>query len=150
MNVQAAIVLAALTLASCASAQDITRYRDPTLSPDLAFSSAVMLGDTIHVAGHIGILPGTVEIAPGGVGAETAQMLENVRATLQAVGADLSDIVACTIYLTDLDDFAAVNAAYAPFFPDGYPARAAIGVNELVLGASVELACVARRPGGEE
>jgi len=96
-------VLAALTLASCASAQDITRYRDPTLPPDLAFSSAVMLGDTIHVAGHIGILPGTVEIAPGGVGAETAQMLENVRATLQAVGADLADIAAAECRITAAD-----------------------------------------------
>lgn len=140
----------AIVLSTAASAQDIERYRDPSLPPNVPFASAVSVGEAIYVAGHIGNVPGTVDIVEGGAGPETTQMMENVRATLEAVGASLDDVVSCTIYFRDLEDYAVVNEAYAPFFPNGFPARAAIGVDDLVFGANVEIECIAHRAETEE
>jgi reactive intermediate/imine deaminase len=114
------------------------------------FSHASIVGDLILVSGTLGTLGGGVELAIGGAGAETRRTLENIRSILQAAGADLADVAKVSVYVTDMADFAAMNEAYAEFFPpaDGPPARITLEVAGLALGAKVEIECIATRPAG--
>jgi reactive intermediate/imine deaminase len=113
----------------------------------LPFSEAVRVGDTLYLSGQIGIKPGTLELAPGGLEAEARQTLENIRTTLETHGYSLRDVVKCTVMLADIAGWAAFNAVYRGFFTPPYPARSALGVNGLALGARVELECIAVRGG---
>ncbi|NIP81782.1 MAG: RidA family protein, partial [Gemmatimonadetes bacterium] len=89
----------------------------------LPFSPAVRTGDLIFLSGSVGNRPGTRELVPGGVGAETRQALENLRSVLEAAGAGLDDVVKCTVFLADMGDYAAMNEVYAEVFGDPPPAR---------------------------
>jgi 2-iminobutanoate/2-iminopropanoate deaminase len=111
-----------------------------------AFSHATIVGDLIFVSGTLGTLPGAFTLAEGGVGPETTQTIRNIETILASAGATLRDVARCTVYLTDLEDFATMNEAWMPFFGDHPPARAAVGVKELVLGAAVEIECIAQNP----
>ena len=139
-----ASMLAALVLSAC-SAEPAPRIydRDPSLPADLPFSSAVVEGDMIFLAGEIGRAPGGVSVVPGGVGAETRQIFENYKATLARVGGSLDDIVKCTVFLDDMSKFAEMNAAYLEYFPDEKPARSTFGVDGLAMGAALEIECLA-------
>ncbi|MBL4619843.1 MAG: hypothetical protein JKX88_07080 [Marinicaulis sp.] len=117
--------------------------RDPSLSADLPFSSAVIVGDVIYLSGEIGRAPGAMTIVEGGVGAQTRQIFENYHVTLTRLGSSLSDIVKCTIFLDDMDDYAEMNTAYAAAFPGDKPARSTLGVDGLALGADLEIECLA-------
>ncbi|MEM6850704.1 MAG: RidA family protein [Pseudomonadota bacterium] len=140
--------LAALSFAASAVAET-EYYRDATLPDGMPFSSAVVVGDLIFLSGHLGRIPETGALIEGGVGAETTQTFRNISSSLSAVGASLSDIVSCTVFLDDLSDFPAMNEAYAAEFPGDKPARATLGADGLALGAKVEIQCIAARPGGE-
>jgi reactive intermediate/imine deaminase len=107
------------------------------------FSPAVRTGDLVFLSGTIGNRPGTREVVPGGIGRETEQALGNIQALLEGIDLSLADVVKCTVFLTDLDDFPAMNQVYARFFPEDPPARTTVGVSELVLGAKVEIECIA-------
>jgi reactive intermediate/imine deaminase len=107
------------------------------------YSPGVRAGDLVFLSGAIGTRPGTRELAPGGIAAETRQTLENVRATLRAAGLELRDAIKCTVFLADIRDYDAMNVVYAEFFPTDPPARSAIGVAGLPLGARVEIECLA-------
>lgn len=111
------------------------------------FSHASTAGGLVFVSGTLGTLPGGMKLAPGGVGPETTQTLENLKAILAAAGASLTDVVKVSVFLADLADFAAMNEAYAAFFPSDPPARITVGGAQLALGARVEMECVARAPG---
>lgn len=138
------IAFAAMFLAACSAPETPRVYdRDPALPADLPFSSAVVVGDTIYLSGEIGRAPGGVAVVEGGVGAQTRQIFENYNVTLARVGADLSDIVKCTVFLDDMSNFAEMNAAYAEFFPEEKPARSTFGVDGLALGAALEIECLA-------
>jgi 2-iminobutanoate/2-iminopropanoate deaminase len=137
-------IVAILALAACSAEQSPRAYdRDPALPADLPFSSAVIVGDTIYLSGEIGRAPGGTALVDGGVGAETRQIFENYKQTLARVGADLSDIVKCTVFLDDMSKFAQMNAAYAEALPDPKPARSTFGVDGLALGAALEIECLA-------
>lgn len=110
------------------------------------FSHASRAGGLIFVSGTLGTLPGEMRLAEGGAGPETAQTLENLRAILEACGAGLADVVKVSVYVADMEDFAAMNEAYATFFPEDPPARITVGGAQLALGARVEIECVARDP----
>jgi len=139
--------LLAVSAMACAYAQDgIETYRVEGLPDWAPFSSAVRVGDTLHVSGHLGRLPGTTTIIEGGAGPETTQTMANIEASLALAGADLSDLVSCTVYLTDMADYPAMNEAYAAALNGHQPARVTAGVNELALGARVEIACIAYLP----
>lgn len=115
--------------------------------PDWApFSSVVRAGDTLYVSGHLGRLPGTETIVEGGAGPETIQTMANIATSLELAGAKLDQLTSCTIYLTDMADYAAMNAAYAEALGTTRPARVTVGVQELALGARVEIACTAYAP----
>ena len=100
---------------------------------------AVSGGTTIYLTGQIPLVPDTMEIVDGGIENEIHQVFKNLTAVCQEAGGDLSNIVKLNIFLTDLNNFAVLNEIMASYFDQPYPARAAIGVNELPKGVSVEM-----------
>ena len=108
------------------------------------YSQAVAAGGLVHCSGQIAIDPATGELIAGDVAAQTDRVLQNLAAVLHAAGTDLSRAVKCTVYLKQMGDFAAMNAAYARHFPgDLPPARATVGIADLPRGALVEIDCLA-------
>ena len=110
------------------------------------FSHAAVAGDRIYVSGTLGTLDATVDLAPGGTGAETTQTLRNIEKILRSVGAELTDVVKVNVYLSDMGTFDAMNTAYAAVFGSHAPARITVGGVDLALGGAVEIDCVAYRP----
>lgn len=117
------------------------------------FSHASIVGDLIFVSGTLGTVRADAEsgkgirLVSGGVGPETRQTLENIRAILREADATLEDVAKVSIYVTDMADFPAMNKVYAEFFPpdQGPPARITLAVADLAFGAAVEIECVATR-----
>ena len=105
------------------------------------YSQAVVVtgGTTIYLSGQIPLVPETMEVVGGGIENEIHQVFKNLTAVCQEAGGDLSNIVKLNIFLTDLNNFAVLNEIMATYFDQPYPARAAIGVNELPKGVSVEM-----------
>ena len=100
---------------------------------------AVSGGTTIYLSGQIPLVPETMEIVDGGIENEIHQVFKNLTAVCHEAGGDLSNIVKLNIFLTDLNNFAILNEIMSSYFDQPYPARAAIGVNELPKGVSVEM-----------
>ena len=109
------------------------------------YSQAIRSGDLVFCSGQIGLDPATAELVDG-VEAQAERALRNLQAVLDAAGLGLDDVVKTTIFLTDVADFAAVNAVYAKFMPEPPPARSTIGVGGLPKGALVEIEMTAHRP----
>lgn len=110
------------------------------------YSQAVAAGNLVFVSGQLGFDPATMQIVEGGVKEQTRRVLENLSAILGAAGCALTDITACTVYLKDISDFAAMNEVYAGFFPADPPSRAAIEVARLPKDGLVEISCIAIKP----
>lgn len=121
------------------------RHRsEVTRSANLPFSDAVRVGDTLYLSGHLGNPPGVLRLVPGGIAAETRQTLDNLKATLERCGSSLDHVVKVTVFLADMAEWAAFNQVYLEYFGEQHlPARSALGVAGLALGARVELECVA-------
>jgi len=98
----------------------------------------------VFLSGQVGIDAATEQLVEGGVAAQTAQVFINLGIVLQAAGKQFADVVRVGVYLTDIADFAAMNAVYAEHFRQPYPARTTIAVVALPFGASVEIDLVAR------
>ena len=112
-----------------------------------AYSEAIRAGGQVFVSGMTGIKPGTQEIVDGGVGPQTRQTLENIRTLLEAAGATMAQVTECTVFLVDMKDYAAMNAAYIEFFRTAPPARATLAVTALPRPAArVEIKCSAVVP----
>jgi 2-iminobutanoate/2-iminopropanoate deaminase len=111
--------------------------------PGLPFSEAVRVDDTLYLSGQIGIQPGTLKLAPGGIREESRQALSNMKTTLEAHGYSMSDLVKCTVMLADISKWGDFNEIYKTFFNGRFPARSALGVNGLAIGAQVEIDCIA-------
>ncbi len=107
------------------------------------YSQAVQVGDTLYCSGQIAIDPKTGHLVSTGIEAETEQVLENLGNVLRAVGLDYRNVVRCTVYLADINDYAQVNEIYARYFSDDPPAREAVEVSALPRGARVEISCIA-------
>jgi 2-iminobutanoate/2-iminopropanoate deaminase len=118
----------------------------PGLEPgSLPFSKVVEAGGLVFLAGQIGDAPGSNGPVAGGIEAETRAMLDNVGRLLRAVGLDYRDVVKCTVYMTDFDEFGAMNAIYRDVFPTEPPTRATVEVTRLALGARIEIEVIATR-----
>ncbi len=141
-----ALLLGAMGCATAPAAREvIASDKAPTaIGP---YSQAVRLDDTVWLSGQIGIDPATGQLVPGGVEAETRQVLENCKAVLAAAGLTLADVVQAQVFLADMADYARVNAIYATYFPAAPPARAAVQVAALPRGARVEILLTAAREG---
>lgn len=107
------------------------------------YSVAVQSGQMVYTAGQIGLDPATGEIVPGGIEAETRQVLINLKNVLEASGSSLGDVVKTTVFLRDMADFAKMNAVYGEFFSQQPPARSTIAVAGLPKGGAVEIEAVA-------
>ncbi|MGB5719228.1 MAG: RidA family protein [Woeseiaceae bacterium] len=102
------------------------------------YSQAVRSGNIVFLSGQIPLLPETMEMIGGNFESRARQVFSNLKAVAEAADGTLNDVVKVTVFLTDLDNFATVNAIMEEFFEKPYPARAAVGVASLPKGADVE------------
>ena len=107
------------------------------------YSQGVKAGGFVFLSGQIPLDPATGELVSGDITAQVSQVMQNVSAVLAAAGATWKDVVKTTIFLTDLRDFQAVNAVYAPFFETAPPARSTVQVAALPRGSAVEIEVIA-------
>ena len=117
----------------------ISTDKAPTAVGTYSQAVAITGGTTIYLSGQIPLVPETMEVAEGGIEAQIHQVFKNLTAVCEASKGSLSDIVKLNIFLTDLNNFATLNEIMSSYFVEPYPARAAIGVNELPKGVSVEM-----------
>ena len=106
------------------------------------YSQAIKTGGLVFLSGQIPLDPQTMEVVEGGIAAQTHQVFKNLIAVCEAAGGTLASAAKLTIYLTDLGDFAEVNAIMAEYFSEPYPARATIQVSALPKGVAVEIDAV--------
>ncbi len=124
-----------------------TPLTSPTATAVGPYSHAVDDGVHVFCSGQTPIDPATGDLREGGVGEQTHQCFDNLFAVLAGGGLGPGDVVKVNVYLTDMEDFAAMNEAYRTRFEEPFPARTTVGVAALPLGARVEVELVARRPG---
>ena len=111
-----------------------------------AYSQGVATDDLVFTAGQIPLTPEGDLLDGAGVDVQTEQALENLEAVLLAAGADLSDVLKVTVYMTDIEAFEAMDAVYETFFDGDPPARSAVGVAQLPKGVDIEIEAVAATP----
>lgn len=109
------------------------------------YSQAIEINGFVFASGQIPIDPSTGKFVEGGIKEQTRQALTNASHILEEAGTDLSHVVKTTVYLADMNDFAAMNEVYATFFKEPYPARSAVAVKDLPKGALVEVECIAAK-----
>ena len=108
----------------------------------LPFSDAVQVGDVLYLSGQLGIVPGTMTLASGGMEAEARQMMENIGRVLSECSLSFDHVFKCTVMLADMAKWADFNRVYLGYFkPERLPTRSAFGTNGLALGAQVEMEC---------
>lgn len=146
------VALALILAAGCADPMDdagdepdapVVVAPESAVLDGLPFSPGIRAGDFLFLSGAIGTRPGTSELVSDDVGEQTAQTLANLRTVLRAGGADLDDVVKCTVFLVDMADYGAMNEAYAAVWPGSPPARSTVAGSGLALGAKVEIECIA-------
>ena len=108
------------------------------------FSPGVRAGALLFLSGQVALSPETGRLIPGDVAAQTEQVLQNLRTLLATAGKSLADVARVNVYLTDMRDFAQMNAVYARHFEAPYPARTTVAVSALPLGAAVEIDLIAQ------
>lgn len=153
MKTKTAIVSAlSMALLGCGAATPSARSSAEFLASPypalraLPFSEAVRAGEFLILSGQIGSAPETDGVVPGGIAAESKQAMENIKAVLERHGTSLDDVVKCTVFLTDMNEWGTFNDVYRPFFPKHFPARSALGASGLAKGARVEVECIAYAP----
>ncbi len=107
------------------------------------YSVAIKAGQFIYTAGQLGLDPKTGELVPGGIEAETRQVLINLQNVLEAAGSSMTKVVKTTVFLQDMKDFTAMNGVYATFFTEQPPARSTVQAAALPRGGAVEIELVA-------
>ena len=139
---RAAVFVIAALLSACASARP-AEYLTPTVGPPRPFSPAVRVNGMLYLSGQVGT-DSSGKVVSGGIKAETQQVMGNLRAVRLRSGSSMERVVKCTAFLADMSEWGAMNEVYVTYFPaDKRPARSAMGVNGLALGARVEIECIA-------
>ena len=144
------LLIVLLTATACvepadddAAAAPVVVAPESAVLGDLPFSPGIRAGDFLFLSGAIGNTRGTTELVSDDVGEQTRQTMENLEAVLAADGLGLEDVVKCTVFLTDMADYGAMNEAYAAVWPGSPPARSTVAGSGLALGAKVEIECIA-------
>lgn len=109
------------------------------------YSQAIEVNGFVYTSGQLPVDPATGEFAEGGIKEQTRQSLTNVKSILEQAGTDMGKVIKTTVFLNDMNDFAAMNEVYAEFFQQPYPARSAVAVEKLPKGALVEIEVVAAK-----
>lgn len=109
------------------------------------YSQAIQVGNLVFTSGQIPINPTTGQFAEGGIKEQTRQSLTNVKAILEEAGLTMAHVVKTTVFMADMNDFADMNAVYAEFFAEPFPARSAVAVKTLPKGALVEIEVIAEK-----
>src|SRR4029453_6863097 len=116
----------------------------PNARPGGVLSSAVRVGDLVFLSGALGTKPGGGGLADGGIDGQTRQALENIKASAALAGVTMANVAKCTVFLTDVANFQAMNGFYREFFATEPPARTTVAVAGLVVpGALIEIECIA-------
>ena len=113
--------------------------------PIAPYSQAIMTGETLYVSGQIAIDPYTGKLVEGGASEQCKQVMENIRAILKEENMDFSNIVKCSIFMSDMDIYKDVNEVYGTYFEIDPPAREAIAAKGLPMNVDVEISCIAVR-----
>ncbi len=108
-----------------------------------AYSQGIIANGFVFTAGQVPLIPGTSNLRAGGIEAQTHQVMTNIQGLLEASGSSLSSVVKTTVFLADIEDFAAFNAVYGSYFPENPPARTTIQAGALPIGALIEVEAVA-------
>ena len=116
---------------------------DRAPAPVGPYNQAIIAGNLVFTAGQIPLDPNTGEMAAAEIGTQTRLAIENLKAVVEAAGSDLSRVIKTTVFLKDMNDFAAMNAVYNEFFSENSPARSAVEVARLPKDALVEIECIA-------
>ena len=103
------------------------------------YSQAIKAGNVVYCSGQVPLVPETGLLIEGDIKAQAGQALKNVKAVLDEIGADVTNVVKTTVFILDMEDFGPVNEVYADFFGDHKPARSCVAVAELPKGARVEV-----------
>jgi 2-iminobutanoate/2-iminopropanoate deaminase len=119
-------------------------YTDSAPAPIGPYSQAILQGHTLYVSGQIALDPKTGELKNSSIEEETHRVLDNLMAILKAAGMDSRHVAKCTVFVTDIRQFAAIHAVYATYFPEeGAPARELVEVSKLPRFVNVEISCIA-------
>ncbi|MCX7842371.1 MAG: RidA family protein [Clostridia bacterium] len=106
------------------------------------YSQAVKVGNLMFASGMLPVVPGTGEVAAGGIAEQTEQVLENIKALVESSGSCLGNVVKSTVFLKNMNDFAAMNEVYKRYFTSDYPARSTVEVARLPKDVLVEIECI--------
>ena len=143
------VVLATLAIGACSEPSDTSgapevEYLNAPGTEDLGlpFSAAVRVGNTLYLSGQIGNMPGTLDLAPGGIQGQTRQTMENIKQALEHFGSSMDRVVKCTVFLADMNEWEAMNEVYRTYFKNP-PARSALGASGLAMNGRVEIECIA-------
>jgi len=142
------VIFTLLSLSSFTSIAeaDVEYFRSDTfVEKKLPLSEAVRVGNLLFVSGNLGIdfSKEGLELVPGGIVAETKQTMRNIENTLKSSGSSLAQLVKCTVYMANIDEWPELNKIWPSFFVDNYPTRTAVEVGRLWRGATVEITCTA-------
>ena len=107
------------------------------------YSQAIKVGNFLFISGQIPVDPESGKLVEGDIGAQTHQVLKNIKAIVEAAGGTLNNVIKVTVYLDDMDDFAEMNEVYSQYFSESKPARAAIEVSRLPKNVKIEIEAIA-------
>jgi len=138
----AAVAAAILAQTAIAGPVDVEYYGLPA-EMNLPFSEAVRVDHMLYLSGQLGYDSETGKLVEGGISAETHKTMKNIKATLEKYGSSMSEVVKCTVFLADMSEWAEMSKVYISYFAENPPARSALGVNGLALGARTEIECMA-------
>ncbi len=136
------VLLAALAFSGCATTRTFITDAQ-VIGP---YSPAVRVGNTLYVSGQIAMKPGTTELAADDIEIQTRQVLDNLKGILEKAGYEMTDVVQCTVYLRDINDFTKMNQIYGSYFVQGrYPTRTTVEVSNLPRKARIEITALASK-----
>ena len=111
--------------------------------PLAPYSPGIRMNHLVFTSGQVGLDPATGKLVEGGVEAQARQVMLNLRAVLEAAGSDMDHVLKCTVFMQDMNDYGKINAVYGEFFNQDPPARSAVQVGGLPIGALVEIEAIA-------
>lgn len=147
MRLATALAVTALLVSAAPIGAQTTPEFLPNTGSKTPFSRAVQVGDTLYLAGQLGLARRSDTDQTNGIEAETKRTMDRIGETLALYGLTHNALFKCTVWLADMDDFAAFNAVYRTYFrPGRYPTRSTMAVKELAAGAAIEIECLAWNP----